>query len=356
MAAYGEYERMKESFKERIISAFRRTMKKYPIFRGPITVCLFFVLLVIRFFTLFSSNCKKLASLSVLCVFYMISCSFCAPVFQLDEMVEDTNPFDNVAMEHLQEEDIALAVEEEMEEIVVEVSEREDLVSTENPEIETDEDMDIDNYSMDEILAENAWSETDSRPSAGNESEEWMTLLVNKQHPIPENYEFTLGTITGNLQCDERIIPDLLDMLQAAKNDNISLVICSPYRNLDRQQMLFNRKINSYMGRGMSYMEAYKTASQAVTIPGSSEHQLGLALDIYTASYMTLDAGFGETKAGMWLREHCSEYGFILRYPEGKEYITGIEYEPWHFRYVGKEAAAYIMEQGICLEEYIDGQ
>ena len=259
-------------------------------------------------------------------------------------------------MEHLEGEDITLATEYVVEDYEEEISEREDLVSLDNPEIENDEDMDIDNYSMDEILAENEWNEADSRPSAENETEEWMTILVNKQHPIPEDYEFTLGTITGNLQCDERIIPDLLDMLQAAKNDNISLVICSPYRNLDRQQMLFNRKINTYMSCGMSYIDAYKMASQAVTIPGSSEHQLGLALDIYTASYMTLDAGFGETKAGIWLREHCSEYGFILRYPEGKEYITGIEYEPWHFRYVGVEHAKKINEHEICLEEYIDGQ
>ena len=344
---------MNESLKERIISAFGRTMKKYPIFRGPITVCLFFVLLVVRFCMMISSNSKKLISLSVLCVFFSISCSFSAPVFQTGEDYEEEPAF---SMEHLEGEDITLATEYVVEDYEEEISEREDLVSVDNPEIETDEDMDIDNYSMDEILAENEWNEADSRPSAENETEEWMTILVNKQHPIPENYEFTLGTITGNLQCDERIIPDLLDMLQAAKNDNISLVICSPYRNLDRQQMLFNRKINTYMSRGMSYIDAYKMASQAVTIPGSSEHQLGLALDIYTASYMTLDAGFGETKAGIWLREHCSEYGFILRYPEGKEYITGIEYEPWHFRYVGKEAAAYIMEHEICLEEYIDGQ
>ena len=209
---------MNESLKERIISAFGRTMKKYPIFRGPITVCLFFVLLVVRFCMMISSNSKKLISLSVLCVFFSISCSFSAPVFQTGEDYEEEPAF---SMEHLEGEDITLATEYVVEDYEEEISEREDLVSVDNPEIETDEDMDIDNYSMDEILAENEWNEADSRPSAENETEEWMTILVNKQHPIPENYEFTLGTITGNLQCDERIIPDLLDMLQAAKNDNI---------------------------------------------------------------------------------------------------------------------------------------
>ena len=98
-------------------------------------------------------------------------------------------------------------------------------------------------------------------------------------------------------------------------------------------------------------MEAYKLASQAVTVPNTSEHQLGLALDIYTSSYMSLDFGFGETKAGIWLRENCSKYGFILRYPMGKEDVTGYPYEPWHIRYVGVEVATEIMENNLTLED-----
>ena len=104
--------------------------------------------------------------------------------------------------------------------------------------------------------------------------------------------------------------------------------------------------------RGMSYMDAYKTASQAVTVPGASEHQIGLALDIISTTYSTLDEGFGDTKAGQWLAEHSCEYGFILRYPKGKEYVTGIEFEPWHFRYVGIDAAEVISRNGITLEEF----
>ena len=101
-------------------------------------------------------------------------------------------------------------------------------------------------------------------------------------------------------------------------------------------------------------MDAYKTTAQAVTVPGASEHQIGLALDIICDSYSTLDAGFGDTEAGQWLAEHSCEYGFILRYPEGKEYITSIEYEPWHFRYVGKEAATQITKEEITLEEFVE--
>ena len=90
-------------------------------------------------------------------------------------------------------------------------------------------------------------------------------------------------------------------------------------------------------------------------VPGASEHQLGLAIDIISDNYASLDEGFANTEAGKWLAEHSYEYGFILRYPQGKEYITGVEYEPWHFRYVGKEAAAVITKDGICLEEFIEG-
>ena len=100
-------------------------------------------------------------------------------------------------------------------------------------------------------------------------------------------------------------------------------------------------------------MDAYKQASQAVTVPGSSEHQIGLAVDIITDGYTSLDEGFGDTKAGKWLAENSADYGFILRYPAGKEEITSIEYEPWHFRYVGKDVAKEIMSKGITFEEYL---
>jgi D-alanyl-D-alanine carboxypeptidase len=107
------------------------------------------------------------------------------------------------------------------------------------------------------------------------------------------------------------------------------------------------------MEKGYSYLEAYKLASITVTIPDASEHQIGLALDITSTSYSQLEIGFGDTNAGKWLAAHCAEYGFILRYPLGKEDVTGIQYEPWHFRYVGKAAATQIMEQGITLEEFV---
>lgn len=161
-------------------------------------------------------------------------------------------------------------------------------------------------------------------------------------------------TIKGEMQCDERIIEELLAMMQAASQEGVQLAICSPYRDLNRQEVLFNRKIKAYMNKGMSYMDAYALSSQAVTVPGASEHQIGLAIDIVSNTYTNLDEGFADTDAGKWLAKHSSEYGFILRYPKGKEAITSIEFEPWHFRYVGKEAAEVIAREELCLEEFWD--
>jgi len=245
------------------------------------------------------------------------------------------------------------------------VLEEDGLEGYENAETDYDES---DLASMDEILldddnekymgdaenTEGSVSDNDVGSSQKLSRNDWKLILINKHHSIPEGYEFPLGNINASMRCDERIIPDLLEMLKAARNDGVSLIICSPYRDLNRQEALFNRKIKAYMRQGMSYLEAYQISSQAVTVPGSSEHQLGLAIDFLTNNYSSLNEGFADTQAGKWLAEHGCEYGFILRYPKGKEYITGIEYEPWHYRYVGKEAATQIMQQNLTLEEFVD--
>ncbi len=106
------------------------------------------------------------------------------------------------------------------------------------------------------------------------------------------------------------------------------------------------------MKQGFSYIESFQLSSRRVTVPGASEHQLGLALDIVCTSHQDLDEAFADTDAGIWLAQNSYKYGFILRYPKEKEYITGIKYEPWHFRYVGIEAATVITERGLTLEEF----
>lgn len=184
---------------------------------------------------------------------------------------------------------------------------------------------------------------------------DWRLTLVNPQHSIPEDYEIVLGdvaTIKGILQCDERIIDDWLLMQRAAGEDGVQIVICSTYRDEDYQKSLFNGKLTRYINMGLSYLEAYQRTSEYVNVPNGSEHQLGLAFDIVTPTFLDLVEEFEDTQAGKWLAANCHKYGFILRYPRGKEFITGVEYEPWHFRYVGREAAGIIMGEGITLEEF----
>lgn len=186
-------------------------------------------------------------------------------------------------------------------------------------------------------------------------ADDWRLTLVNPQHPMPENYEVALGdvaTIKGILQCDERIIDDWLSMQRAAREEGVRIVICSTYRDEAYQKSLFNGKLTRYMNMGLSYLEAYQRTSEYVNVPNGSEHQLGLAFDIVTPTFLDLEEDFENTQAGKWLAANCHKYGFILRYPRGKEFITGVEYEPWHFRYVGREAAGIIMGEGITLEEF----
>ena len=211
---------------------------------------------------------------------------------------------------------------------------------------------DVMEYDMSSLEPDETTEEEELADISAFDREDWKIMLINKQHPIPEDYEFTLAAIKGSMKCDERIIPELQQMMQEAKKDGVTLVIRSPYRDYERQIYLFNRKVKGYMKKKMSYLESYRTTAQAVTIPGASEHQAGLALDITSDSYSTLTQGFAETQAGQWLAEHSYEYGFILRYPEGKEDITGISFEPWHFRYVGKAAAKYMYDHDLTLEEF----
>ena len=180
-------------------------------------------------------------------------------------------------------------------------------------------------------------------------------LLVNKDNPLPEDYEVTLLTLPDGVnRAAEEAYEPLCDMLKAGQKEGLSFEICSSYRSVERQQELLDEDINTLMRLGYSYKEAYEEVTKETMPPGYSEHSTGLAFDIVSLGYQILDAGQEKTKENIWLQSHCAEYGFILRYPKGKEDITAINYEPWHYRYVGKEAAAYIMENGITLEEYLE--
>jgi len=186
-----------------------------------------------------------------------------------------------------------------------------------------------------------------------NESEKWMLVLVNAENPLPDNHSPNLKSLPNGLQFDERAIDQLNEMLSAMRAQGLSPVVCSAYRTIEYQRTLFNNKASQLLVSGISRTQAETEARKSVAYPGTSEHNLGLAADIVSIDYQLLDDKQAETPEVRWLLENCAEYGFIFRYPRGKEAITGITYEPWHFRFVGVTAAQAIMESGLCLEEYL---
>lgn len=190
-------------------------------------------------------------------------------------------------------------------------------------------------------------------PSEPSQTDEWNLTLVNPWNPLPENYTFTVKKLSNGHSVDERCYPDLQEMMDACRSAGLSPVICSSYRTWEKQQDLFRNKIDRLMAQGLSRDDAETEAAKVVAVPGTSEHQSGLALDIVDLNNQNLDTSQESTPVQKWLMEHSWEYGFILRYPSGKSQITGIIYEPWHYRYVGRDAAAEIYELGVCLEEYL---
>ncbi len=185
-----------------------------------------------------------------------------------------------------------------------------------------------------------------------NADTDWQLLLVNRWNPIPAGFDVKLVTLSGGHQVDERIYPDLQKMFDDARAEGILPMIYSSYRTTQKQQQLMEDEINKYRQEGYSSREAKKIAETWVARPGTSEHQIGLALDITSADKEAQEPAV----VWEWLRKNSYRYGFILRYPEDKTDITGISSEPWHFRYVGETAAAELYQRGICLEEYLDGQ
>ena len=168
-----------------------------------------------------------------------------------------------------------------------------------------------------------------------------------------QDWSIQTEEVQNGYEMDKRAAPAMREMIQAAKEDGVELMLCSAYRSVEKQQQLFDRSQQAYMAQGMSEEEAYAKTATETAIPGTSEHQTGLAADIVTPTYQMLDAGFADTPAGQWLSEHAAEYGFVLRYPQDKQEVTGIIYESWHYRFVGKTHAKLMKESGLCLEEYL---
>lgn len=202
-----------------------------------------------------------------------------------------------------------------------------------------------------------ASSEEPSKPVPTDR--DWQLVLVNPTHKLSGDYEVELAAVVGDYQLDARIVSDMQAMLAAAKADGYTLQICSAYRSTERSRILYTNKVNQLVNSGLTPDDAAVEAAKWVAPPGTSEHNTGLAADIVSADYFTkyaeLEHDFEKFDEFTWLYENCAKYGFILRFPKDKQEITGITYEPWHYRYVGKENAQKIMEQKICLEEYLGG-
>lgn len=192
-------------------------------------------------------------------------------------------------------------------------------------------------------------------PAPSGDREDWRLTLVNPWHALPDGYAPPeLKELSGGHAVDRRCYPDLQEMMDACREAGNSPLICSSYRSQEKQESLYQNKVDRLLAQGRSSEKARSEAAKAVALPGTSEHQLGLAVDIVDVNNQNLDESQEKTAVQRWLMEHSWEYGFILRYPSGKSDTTGIIYEPWHYRYVGKEAAREIHRQGICLEEYLE--
>lgn len=173
----------------------------------------------------------------------------------------------------------------------------------------------------------------------------WEFILANSTHSI-EEYEPDLDAIE-DIYLDYRVIGPMESFVWDAREEGLDVVLASGYRGYDEQSWLFEMKVEQAGGDE-------EEAATVVARPGTSEHQTGLAADITDDYYEFKTEELENTALYQWMSTHCQDYGFIVRFPKGKEDVTGIIYEPWHFRYVGETAAKYIMEKGLCLEEFIE--
>lgn len=202
------------------------------------------------------------------------------------------------------------------------------------------------------LVASSLGLHSPNEPTIGNVATTengWNLILINKDNRIPEDYEVKLTKLANGKKVDERIYPELQKMFNDARAAGLSLFVAQGYRTEEEQQLLLGQKQEAYENEGNSPKEARKLAEQWVAVPGTSEHQIGIAVDI--------NADTEKSKAEDvydWLADNAHKYGFINRYPADKTDITGISNEPWHYRYVGVDAATEIHEKDLCLEEYIE--
>lgn len=215
---------------------------------------------------------------------------------------------------------------------------------------ETEESKEVEELSETDRLLQQLPKEVDVQ--------DWNLILVNPWKALPDDYEAELVEVDNQQRIDARIVDAWDDWKQAALEAGHHLFFASGYRTVERQRTNFNNTLQDYLNDGLSEEEALEKTKEYLTEPGHSEHHTGLALDIVDEEWIVAGNGLEpeyDTQASQqWLVDTMDDYGFILRYPKGKEDVTGIQYESWHFRYVGVENAQFMVEHDLVLEEYVD--
>ena len=182
------------------------------------------------------------------------------------------------------------------------------------------------------------------------EIDDWRLVLVNKENLLPSDFSVELTKVGVSKEFDARAANELLVMLQEMKNSGASNIwIQSAYRTPEYQENLYQNKVQDFILMGKSKQDAELLASKWVNKPETSEHNLGLAID-----FNDVNKDFENTKEFKWLIENAEDYGFVLRYKKEKKEITKVNYEPWHWRYVGVENAREMNRLDMCLEEYLE--
>ena len=190
-------------------------------------------------------------------------------------------------------------------------------------------------------------------------SADWNLVLVNRENQLAEEIVMELYLTESGYQIDSRIQEPYLQLMEAGKAAGMDFTMISGYRSIEQQQTNYDVNYQNSLASGLSEEEARTKTEEYIALPNASEHITGLAVDITSTALANLEGNSGlfpdleNYPEGLWLKENAPKFGFVLRYPKEKEAITGINFEPWHFRYVGIENAMYMTEKNLTLEEYI---
>lgn len=207
-------------------------------------------------------------------------------------------------------------------------------------ELETD----VIDYENDNIQTQNLTLQREQK-----EIDDWRLVLANYENLLPEDFYVEVSNIDKTRQFDSRAIGDLNNMMNDMKKSGITNIwIQSAYRSVERQKELYDNSVQKYLKQGKTKEEAERLTDEYINKPGSSDHNLGLAVD-----FNYVDNKFEKLEGFKWLKRNAENYGFVLRYPKDKEDVTQIAYESWHWRYVGIEHAKKMNKLNMCLEEYI---